>query len=232
VEPNARLVNRDVFLSQIDGMLYGDDPKQGVVDGQSFRHPDLRLAFRVPDKFTIVNGKAQVTAIGPDQKAQITFDGASVPAGRPMTTYLQDDWTGNMVLGDLESLTINGMEAATGSVRVKGQSGPLDVRGVAIRFGGTQVYRFRFLTDPSVSAAYSEGLRETTYSFKKLSAKQAAAIRPHKLLVVPTHPNDSVASLSRSMPHGRYNAAMFKVLNDLRGNDGLEPGRMIKTVIR
>ena len=37
--------NRDMFLSELEGMFVDDDPAQGVIDGPSFTHPDLRIQF-------------------------------------------------------------------------------------------------------------------------------------------------------------------------------------------
>src|SRR3546814_14063777 len=38
--------NRDAFLNALAGQIYEDDHKQGVVEGQPFRHSDLRLQFK------------------------------------------------------------------------------------------------------------------------------------------------------------------------------------------
>src|SRR3546814_2782380 len=48
----AKTRNRDVFLNALDGTIYDDDPKQGVVDGRVFRHPDLKFQFEAPAGFT------------------------------------------------------------------------------------------------------------------------------------------------------------------------------------
>lgn len=39
------LRNRDQFLNQLEGVYVDDDPAQGVIDGRTFTHPDLRLQF-------------------------------------------------------------------------------------------------------------------------------------------------------------------------------------------
>ena len=230
--PGASQIGREPFLSQIDGMLYGDDPSQGVIDGTVFTHPGLRFRFRAPQDFTLLNSPDQVAAFNADRSATIVFDGASVPEGRAMTTYLQEDWAGAQIrLNNLESITVDGMEAATGWARVNGDQGPMDLRGVAIRFGGRQVYRFRFITEPQTTDRLSQALRETTYSFERLSAEEASRISAHRLIVVPVQPGDSVASLSRTLPHGRYNEEMFRVLNDLTQGRPLPSGGMVKTVV-
>src|SRR3954452_25160509 len=37
------LHNRDIFLNELEGIFVDDDPAQGVIDGASFIHPDLRI---------------------------------------------------------------------------------------------------------------------------------------------------------------------------------------------
>ena len=47
--------DRDALLDAIDGMIWGEDPAQGVVRGRSFQHPDLRIAFEAPPGFRLQN---------------------------------------------------------------------------------------------------------------------------------------------------------------------------------
>src|SRR5207249_7419244 len=37
--------NRDIFLSELEGITVDDDPAQGIIDGPTFTHPDLRIQF-------------------------------------------------------------------------------------------------------------------------------------------------------------------------------------------
>ena len=56
--------NRDAFLSQLNGVMVDDDPAQGIIEGTSFIHPDLRLQFNVPVGFQMQNGTDAVTIAG------------------------------------------------------------------------------------------------------------------------------------------------------------------------
>ncbi len=59
-------VNRDVYLRHIDGLVYGDDPRQGYVDEGTFYHPDMKFQFPVP-----ANWKVNNTHIpGPDHERE------------------------------------------------------------------------------------------------------------------------------------------------------------------
>src|SRR3546814_8991598 len=60
---------RDALLTAIDGIMYGDDPKHGVVQGRTFVHPVFRLSFTVPEGFTMQNGTEAVSISGPNAQA-------------------------------------------------------------------------------------------------------------------------------------------------------------------
>ena len=42
------IVERDLYLRKIDGLLYGDQPEEGYIRGRRFAHPTLRFEFEVP----------------------------------------------------------------------------------------------------------------------------------------------------------------------------------------
>ena len=48
-------LGRDDYLAEIDGMIYGEDPRQGLLRGRTFVHPDLRFAFDVPPGYRLQN---------------------------------------------------------------------------------------------------------------------------------------------------------------------------------
>src|SRR5438270_13166505 len=56
--------NRDQFLNEIEGIYVDDDPAQGVIDGPTFTHPDLRIQFSVPTGYLMSNGTRAVTISG------------------------------------------------------------------------------------------------------------------------------------------------------------------------
>ena len=66
------LRNRDTFLNQLDGIVIDDDPAQGIIDGRTFTHPDLRLQFTVPTGYLMQNSTDAVTVEGAAGKAQFS----------------------------------------------------------------------------------------------------------------------------------------------------------------
>ncbi len=227
--PQNPYIGRDTYMNQINGILYGDDPEQGFIDGREFIHPELRFRFTVPEGFLLRNGASKVTANHPDGGI-IIFDMGKSARGVSMTEYLQQDWTRNQRVNGLEKISVNGADAATGTT--VGQSGntKLDVRLVAIRGDNDQVYRFIFATVPNKTSTFQTALQRTTYSFQRISKAEAAKIKPSRLIVVPVYKGDTIASLSRTMPFGKFNEQAFRVLNDMGPNDPLPTEGVVKVV--
>jgi predicted Zn-dependent protease len=145
---------RDIYLDRIDGLLYGDDPKQGLVRGRRFLHPELRFAFEVPEGFRLSNGVKRVTARGPEGAA-IAFSRAGKPSRAPMAAYLTQVWAEGLALDEVERLVVNGMEAATGRAKGRGQGGQVDVRLLAIRYDAGNIYHMIFVTPPRLTGPLS-----------------------------------------------------------------------------
>ncbi|UCG13106.1 MAG: M48 family metalloprotease [Deltaproteobacteria bacterium] len=66
-------VDRGEYLKRIDGLVFGEDPRQGLVDNNVFYHPDLRFQFPVPANWTLVNTRVFVQMLSPKEDAAIFF---------------------------------------------------------------------------------------------------------------------------------------------------------------
>ena len=224
------MLARDIYLGKIDGLVYGSDPKEGVVRNREFLHPDLKFAFEAPPGYRLVNQPSQVVGFGPG-KARLMFDIADKPADGPMTYYLTDIWLSGVKLEGVEAIRINGLDAATARTEADTSDGRMDVRVVAIRKDVGTIFRFVFLTPPEMVAEVSEDLRRTTYSFRLLSDKEAGSIRPLRLRVVTVKAGDTVGTLSAPMPFDEFKEARFRVLNGLEQGQQPMPGQKVKIVV-
>lgn len=229
-------VEKDAYLNVIDGLTYGGDRDSGWSINRTFIHPGLRLRFEVPEGFRIMNSESKVLARGPNG-AQIVFDaaprdnsGRSTAEGMEPAAYLQRVWARNINISGLESITINGLPAATAASRLSMSSGTMDVRLVVIRFDPRTMYRFIFATPPAQTAALNEPLRRATYSFRRLDDREAANAKPPRLRVVRVARGDTVESLARRMPFDEFNVTRFRVLNGLKEGEQPRVGDRVKII--
>jgi predicted Zn-dependent protease len=219
------MVARDIYLAKIDGMIFGDDPREGIVRGREFVHPALRFRFEAPPGFSLLNSSNAVGAAGP-QGSAIIFDRAPrAPAGG-MAAYVANVWGRQLGLRGVETITVNGMEAATGAARANTRSGPRDIRLVAIRADAQTVYRFAFISPPGLTERLAADFRRTTYSFRRLAPEEAAAVRPLRIRMVEVRPGDTPQSLAARMPQDGLREELFRVLNAAP----IRPGEKVKIV--
>jgi predicted Zn-dependent protease len=224
------IVGRDVYLKKIDGLIYGDSPSHGFVRGRDFLHPELRFRFRVPEGFDLANGAQRVIAKGPDNTAFI-FDGTKRPGTRSMYDYLINVWAKGVRVDDREEITINGLPAATGTVRARTNQGTIDLRLVAIQGSTTQIWRMMFLSPVAKTQALSRAFRETTYSFRNVSASEAATWKPWRIRLHQVRPGDTVESLAARLPFEKLRVERFRALNGIGAGEALRPGQTVKLVV-
>ena len=230
--PDARFGQGD-YLARMDGLLYGDDPEQGVIRGREFVHPEMRFRFEVPPGFILFNSAAEVRAQGPGG-ALITFDMAPAKRARQFQSvvdYLVREWGGKISLRDVERIRVNAMEGATGSARLSGKGGARDLRLVVIRERRDRIYRLAFVSPPKLTGRLSEEFRRTTYSFRLLSREEAGSIRPLRIQVVTVGSGDTVEALTGRMAFETYAREWFEVLNGLDRGQPLVHGNPLKIVV-
>lgn len=224
------LRNRDAFLAQIDGIMVDDDPRQGVIDGRTYTHPDLRLRFAVPDGYGMQNGTKAVSIVG--QRGQAQFAGGRF--GGDLGAYIGQQFrsiAGQQVqLGYTEprATTINGLAAAYSTARVNTQSGQVDLTIVAYRWDSDTAYHFAMITPAGSGLGPFESMVQ---SLGRISAAQAAAIRPRVIDVVTVGPRDSVATLAARMAYSDHQEERFRVLNGLASGASPRPGQKVKIVV-
>jgi len=227
--PREPIIGRNVYLSEIDGMLYGPDPREGIITGRVFTHPVSRFRFEAPKGFRLINSPHSVIGVGPPG-AQFIFDRAKHPISGPITRYLTRVWARDTRLTDVQRITVNGLDAATAVTRIAGRGGPLDLRLVAIRVDSRTIYRFLFLTKPNWTRRMSLPLRRVTYSFRRLSEDEARNVRVYQISVVRARRGATQGRLARRMDVPKFRMERFRTLNGLHPKDRLKAGRRIKLI--
>ena len=218
--------NRDAFLAAIDGMMYGEDPQQGVIDGRTFLHPGFRIAFTIPAGFRMQNGTAAVTITGPNAQAQFTTAAYNGDLAAYVGTVARG--LGASSAPAAERTSVNGVPAAFTAVRASAGSTPVDVGIFAYAPGGGKAYHFVVIT-PAGNALGA--LSSMVESFRTLTAAEATpAGKPRFVRVLTVKAGDTVQSLSARMAFPDYKLDRFLVLNGLGPQDTLKPGEKVKLV--
>ncbi len=222
-------LNREVFLRNIDGLTYGDDPAQGVVEGRQFIHPDLRFAFTAPDGFYLVNGTNQVTINGQSGQAELKVARTNGSLTQFVSQAFQSlSGQGQAINPQIQTTTVNGLPAAYGTARANSGNSQVDVVVFAYDFGGGQTYYYQAIAPAGRSGVFTPMFN----SFRRISSTEAAQVVPRVIDVVTVGSRDTVASLSRRMAYSDAQEARFRVLNGLGANETVRAGQQVKIVVR
>lgn len=222
--------NRDIFLNELEGVYVDDDPAQGIIDGPMFTHPDLRIQFRVPPGYLMSNGAYAVTISGSAGKAQFSggrFNGSLDDYILRVFAQLTKG-EGQLQLPRPDHTRVNGLEAEYTTAHVNTDSGVVDVSVIAYRWDPQHAYHFVMLAPGGTGfGPFAPMVR----SLRKISAQEAAAIRPRVIHVVTVAPGDTVQSLAARMAYRDFQLDRFLTLNGLSANDRLAPGQKVKLVV-
>lgn len=225
-EANAML-GRNEYLKLIDGMMYGDDPKQGIVKGRDFLHPDLKFAFTVPQGYRIQNQPDAVIAQG--QNGAIVFDMGPANVG-DLAGYVQSQWNPKASVQNVQRININGMEGATGIAQGSVDDQPATFRLLAVRFTDNRIYRFLFAAPRSSFNAQESAFSATANSFRQISASEAAGFKPKRIRLVTVQAGDTIESLGNRMAMDEAKVDWFRVINRLTEGQPLQAGQVVKIV--
>lgn len=223
--PGGGKRNRDEYLSDLDGMVYGEDPSEGFVRGRRFLHSKLGFTFLAPPGFTLDNTPRAVLGLNEGGGQALRLDVVKVPAEQSLGDYLKSGWIENVDADSVKEFAVNGFPAATANAK----NNEWTFRLYAVRFG-SDVYRFIFAArkmNESVDKAFRESIR----SFRRMSLAESRQVKPLHIQIVTTGPADTVETLASRMAVTDHKRERFLVLNGLGPHDSIKPGQKVKIVV-
>ena len=223
--PGAGERDHKQYLAALEGMVYGEDPSEGFVRGRRFLHPKLGFTFVAPPGFSLDNTAQAVLGLKGSGEEAMRLDVVSVPAEQSLGDYLNSGWMERVDPTTVETFSVNGFPAATATAR----GGEWSFRIFAVRFG-SDVYRFIFAAKVLTIEA-DRSFRESVFSFRRMSLKEAEQVRPLRLKIVTVGPHDSVHSLARRMDVSDHKLERFRVINGLGPKNRVKAGEVVKLVV-
>jgi len=210
------------WLNAIDGMIYGDDPAQGLIRGRHFTHPKLGIKFDAPETFVLDNSSSALVGVLPGKPVALRFDRIDA-RGQTPEQAVQSGWVEGTTLGEVESINSHGIKGAT--VLAKGQDWQFRLAGLA---KDGVIYRFIFAAQP-LTADLDGLIRQSIGSFASLSEAEIEQARPLRIRSVIAQQGETAETLSKRMGTVERPYERFLVLNGL-DRPALQLGRGYKLI--
>jgi predicted Zn-dependent protease len=226
-------VNEDEYLQMVDGMVYGEDPRQGYVDGWTFFHPELQFQFPIPGGWNLVNSPLQVQMSPPDGEALIVF----TLAQQNNLDQAASETLQNLNLKVLNSTrnTVNGMPALgvlseqESQNQQTGETSSLRVLSYFIDYSG-QIYVFHGVTNGPVFDGYFRLFESTMVRFNRLTDPQRINVIPKRINVKQIPSTGTVANALRNLGVKQDELNHTALLNNLELNESIEKGKWLKII--
>ena len=226
-------VNRNQYLRLIEGLPYGEDPRQGFVEGGIFYHPDLKFRFPVPAGWKSQNSPEQFQMAEPNGKALLVFMGAP---GNSLDEAAQALAKGiGLQGGQAQKTTINGFPALVfeGDQVQQDQSGQqaagAHVLAQLIQ-DGKSIYAFVGLAAPTSFATYARQFQGVAGSYARLTDPNKLNRRSEKVRIKTAAKAMTLdqALAANGIPAARREE--LAILNGMQRGDRLAAGTLYKIV--
>jgi len=221
-------VNRAEFLRTIDGMVYGDNPRQGFFKGTAFLHPDLAFQLDFPAGWKTANQTSAVSGLSPDRDAQLQLSLAGTDdPGTTLQKFLAQE---GIQAGRATQATIHGNRAALAPFAAQTQDGGT-LNGLVgfISYNGT-TYQLLGLTTQA-AGKYDAAFRGFIGSFRRLTDPAALTVKPNRLVVTRVPRAMTLAEFQEQYPSviPLEELALINGLAD--GTAALAAGESVKRVV-
>ncbi len=230
--PNASAEDRDGFLRRIDGLIYGDNPEQGIVRGREFLHTGLRFALEFPENWPVANSASQVVAKQPNADVYLLLQLVQRPVGsdiRAVALNSMRDAGFQTLNGD--RVTVNGLQAFLGTYQgdIEGL-GAVRVRAIHVEHRD-RVFLVAGLSAVQIFSRVEDELTRSVRSFRPLSAAQAESIRPNRIDFYTARAGDTWESIVERNARGAITPAQLAVMNGFTPGGQPPSGRRLKIVV-
>jgi len=220
-------VNRDVYLKNIDGLVFGENPQEGFVEHNVFFHPLLRFQFPVPVNWTFQNTRTMVRMTSSKKDAAILFILSPTDSPKKAAQAFVNE-SGARVVSS-EQKNVNSLPAFCLVTKVRSNKGIIEIMSYFIQ-EGAGVYEFHGLTPESRFQKYSRIFENTMEGFRRLTDRRKLNVKPDRIRVVRSPKAGTMEQVLRSLgaPEGKLN--QWAIMNGKTLSEPVPSGMLLKIV--
>ncbi len=243
-------VNRDQYLRMIDGLVYGEDPRQGYVDDNKFFHPELKFEFPIPSAWKTMNSPQQFQMAPEDGDAIMIL---KLAEGQNLELAADKFLSENKLqIIEKQSIKLNTLDVITTIadqpaeidtiITFTGQPAKADTifetKTEALRFQtyfilyNDLIYQFMGITYLKKYDSYKGNFNYTLKNFKILKDPARINVKPDRIAIKTVNQTTTLknALVSYNQPADRLEE--ISLINGMQLSDTVEKGSLIKILIK
>jgi predicted Zn-dependent protease len=226
LSPDQLNLGREDFMARVDGLVWGDNPRNGFFEGNVFMHPDLAFRIAFPQGWKTQNLPQAVVAVSPEKDAALQLTLAPGNPEQAASKFLAQE---GLQAGPAARETINGSPAVVARFAGQTQQGVLQglVGFVAHRdltyqiVGYTPQQRYE-----AAEGTFVQALR----SFGPLTDQRALGKKPQRIDVVKVSKPTSLEQFAKEQG-STVKLEELALINQVDPRATLPAGTLVKRVI-
>ena len=218
------------YFQKIDNMVYGNDPRQGYVEDNTFYHPQLRFSFSFPQGWKVQNNPTNVTLVAEDSNAAVILQAEQSQVEiRDYAKKKASSIEGHTLL-DEKSMTINGYASYYQFLDIP-QQDKENLRMVLSCIRKDQyIYSFASISTVSQISQYEAAFENITSSFRELTDSSYLNRKPRRVALVKADGKQSLQSILKQNGLNEDEWPRLAIMNGLKLDERPPAGRTIKIV--
>jgi predicted Zn-dependent protease len=228
VDLSRAKVNREEYLRRLQGMTFGEDPRQGYFEGTHFYHPQMRFQVHFPDGWKVQNTPAAVASISPSQDAIIQL--ALAGQGSPEQAAQQFLTQQGVQAGRTSTTSINGLPATSSYFQAQTDQGVIEGIVSFIEYSGT-TFGLMGYTAAGKLGNYDQVFQSTIRSFNQLRDPSKISVQPARVELVKLNRDMTLEQFNAQYP-STISIEQLAIINEVPDPKSVLPaGRMVKRVV-
>src|SRR5688572_22718893 len=224
------MVNRNIYLRRIEGLIYGEDPKGGYLENNVFYHPVLKFQFHTPANWNYQNTPQQVQLAPKDGKALMFLTLAQGNSLQEAANTMLQKY--HLTPVESRNVTVNGLQAiyiiADQQPQQQGAA-PLRTMSYLIQYNGN-IYHMIGVTTMTDFNSYAGTFSYTMEGFRPLTDPVKINKKPQRVRIKTVNSSTTLAQAFRNynVPTNRHEE--FAILNGMLLTDNVPAGMLIKII--
>jgi len=224
------MVNRNSYLRRIEGLVYGEDPREGYRENNMFYHPVLKFQFPIPTGWNYQNTPQRVQMAPKDGKALMMLMLAQGNSLQEAANTIIQQY--KLTTVESRNITVNGLQAiylvADQQPQQQGQP-TLRTLSYIIQYNGS-IYHLIGVSAITDFNNYAASFNNTMQAFRPLTDPVRLNKKPQRISIRTV---GSSITLSQFLAQHKVPGARLEehaILNGMQLTDNLTQGTLVKII--
>ncbi len=229
MDKSKLVTGRNSYLRMVDGLIYGNDPKQGYVENNNFYHPELKFQFPIPKDWQVVNTPSQVQMAPKDGKSMMLLTLTEAASLEAASQSVLEKY--KLTLVEKKNLTLNGMKVlAMVADQVNEQNGQkIRILTYFISYNGL-IYTFHGLAEEANFDQAVPTFNQTMRNFNKLTDASKINKKPERLKIRTVNRGQTLEAFLKSQRVDQKRLKEHAVLNGIALDTQVKKGDLLKVI--